>query len=139
MELDRLRSTYPDSVPFKFGDSEKLCNELLLLVRVGKKSATCGAMRDYETEDEPMPEIGRQDIALNWDGTPALVIETTGLTILRFCDVEEAFALAEGENDTLEGWRKGHRAYFERNGGFDPQMQLVCERFKLIADFAVAE
>jgi uncharacterized protein YhfF len=84
-----------------------------------------------------MPEVGRTDIALNWDGTPALAIETTSVSLTRFCDVEEKFALAEGEDETLEGWQNGHRRFFDRNGGFDPQMMLVCERFKLVADFAV--
>jgi uncharacterized protein YhfF len=57
------------------------------------------------------------------------------VTIRRFADVDEDFAFAEGEDDTLEGWRAGHRVYFERNGGFDPGMLLVCERFRLIEDF----
>lgn len=46
-------------------------------------------------------------------------------------------ALAEGEND-LEGWRNDHRAFFQRNGGFSPQMQVVWERFALIEDLAPA-
>ncbi len=45
-------------------------------------------------------------------------------------------ALAEGEDEDLAGWRAGHRAYFERNGGFSPDMPLVWERFALIEDFA---
>ncbi|MEO1277180.1 MAG: ASCH domain-containing protein, partial [Pseudomonadota bacterium] len=44
-------------------------------------------------------------------------------------------ALAEGENDSLEGWRADHRAYFERNGGWSPDMMLLCERFRVIEDF----
>lgn len=85
-----------------------------------------------------MPIIGRRDLALNWDGTPALAIETLSIAVVRFCDVEESFALAEGENETLQGWRQDHQNYFERNGGFDPEMRLVCERFKLIEDFTAA-
>lgn len=82
-----------------------------------------------------MPVIGRRDIALNWEGAPALVIETTEITIRRFCDVDADFALAEGEDETLEGWQTGHRAYFERNGGWQSDMELVCERFRMIEDF----
>ena len=81
---------------------------------------------------ENLPEVGRCDIALDWDGKPAVVIESTEVTIRRFCDVDEDFALAEGEDESLEGWRRGHQAYFERNGGFHPNMKLVCERFRLI-------
>jgi uncharacterized protein YhfF len=82
-----------------------------------------------------MPSVGRIDIALNWDGTPALAIRTLSIVIEKFSEVGEAFALAEGENDNLEGWQLDHRAYFERNGGFDPEMKLVCERFELVEEF----
>ena len=123
---------------FTFGDSEALCNRLLRLVREGRKTATCEALRVFESGAELMPEVGRQDVALNWDGSPALIIETREVTLARFCDVEASFALAEGENDDSEGWRRDHREYFERNGGFDPEMTLVLERFEVIHDFGAA-
>lgn len=119
---------------FTFGDSEALCDHLLTLVREGRKTATCSALRDIDA-GEAMPVVGRRDVALNWDGTPALVIETVSVEQKRFLDVDADFALAEGESDTLEAWRADHRAYFERNGGFDPEMILVCERFSLVEDF----
>ncbi len=122
-------------VTFTFGDNEELCNELLRLVRSGKKTATCEALRMFGPEGEAMPVVGRQDVALNWDGTPALLIETLEVTQKRFCDVDERFALDEGENDDLSGWRRDHQEYFERNGGFDPEMMVVCERFRLILDY----
>ena len=134
MDLVELQNKYPNSTTFKFGDSEELSGNLISLVRTGRKVATCEALRVFESEGEVLPVVGRRDIALNWDGTPALVIETVSVSLTRFCDVAEDFALAEGENDTLEGWRRDHRSYFERNGGFDPEMMLVCERFKLVED-----
>jgi len=63
------------------------------------------------------------------------VIETTEVAIRGFREVDADFALAEGENDTLAGWRRDHQGYFARNGGFDPDMMLVCERFRLVEDF----
>ena len=83
-----------------------------------------------------MPVVGRRDIALTWEGDPALVIETTEVSVRKFMEVDAAFAMAEGENDDLEGWRRDHRAFFERNGGWSEDMELVCERFRLIEDFA---
>ena len=136
MTIDELKARYPGAVTYKFGDNRQLCDELVALVRSGKKTATCGALRDYGADGEPMPEVGRHDIALDWDGTPVLVTETTDVTIRRYCDVDAEFALAEGENDTLEGWQADHRRYFERNGGWDPEMELVCERFRLVEDLA---
>ena len=119
-----------DQVSFKFGDSRDLCDRLLALVQAGTKTASCGALADF-TDGEPMPVVGRQDIALDWDGNPALLIETTEVSIHRFRDVPEDFALAEGEGSFAD-WKQGHIAFFSRNGGFDPDMELVCERFRLV-------
>jgi uncharacterized protein YhfF len=135
MTLDEARTRYPNAETFTFGDNRALCDELLALVRAGRKTATCGALRDFAEGGEPMPQAGRFDIALDRDGQPALVIETLDVAVVRFCDVDADFALAEGENETLEGWRADHRRYFERNGGWEPEMELVCERFRMVEDF----
>ncbi len=139
IKTEELQGPRSESVSFTFGDNEELCNELLRLVRLGKKTATCDALREFGPDGEAMPVVGRRDIALNWGGTAALIIETLEVTQMRFCDVGECFALAEGENDDLEGWRHDHQTYFERNGGFDSEMMLVCERFKLVHDYGSQE
>ncbi len=131
MTLEEAKARYPGAETFTFGDGPELSARLLDLVRSGKKTATCGALRDFGPDGEAMPVVGRRDIALNWDGTPALVIETVEVTRRTFSEVDAAFALAEGENDSLEGWQDDHRAYFERNGGWDPEMEVVCERFRV--------
>ncbi len=136
VSLNDVMARYPGAQTFKFGDNASLSAELLALVRSGRKTATCGALRDYPDGSADTPIVGRQDIALEWDDRPALVIETVEVSICRYCDVTEDFALAEGENETLEGWREDHRRYFERNGGFDPEMELLCERFRLVEDLA---
>lgn len=135
MTLEEVLARYPGAVTFKFGDSSQLCADLIELVRAGVKTATCGALRDFGEGGEAPPVVGRQDIVLNWDGTPALVVETLDVSTRRFCDMDEDFALAEGENDTIEGWVRDHRAYFERNGGWEPEMMLICERFRMVEDF----
>lgn len=137
-DLESLTQRYPGAETFRFGDNATLCSELLALVRSGRKRATCGALRDYEG-GEAMPRVGRCDIALTWEGTPALVIETVELVQCRFDEVTEDMALAEGEDDSLEDWQAGHRAYFERNGGFSPDMMIVWERFALVEDLGPVE
>ncbi len=138
-DLEHLKARYPGAQTFKFGDNRVLCDELLALVRGGVKTATCGALRDYPEGSTDTPVVGRRDIALDWYDQPALVIETLDVSTCRYCDVTEDFALAEGENETLEGWREDHRRYFERNGGFDPEMELLCERFRLVEDLTAEE
>ncbi len=42
-------------------------------------------------------------------------------------------AIASGRwTEFLADWRRGHQTYFGRNGGFSPDMELVCERFRLV-------
>ena len=134
--LDDVMTRYPGAQTFTFGDNPGMSAELLDLLRSGQKTATCDALRNYPAGSPDMPAPGRRFIALNRDGKPALVIETVEVSVQRYCDVTEDFALAEGENDTLEGWQDGHRRYFERNGGFDPEMELVWEQIRLIDDLA---
>ena len=135
-DTENLNDRYPGAGTFRFGDGPDLCARLLALVRDGNKTATCGPFRDFEDDPGAMPVAGRADIATEWDGTPALVIRTTRVDTLRFDAVTEEMALAEGENDDLAGWRADHRAFFERNGGFAPDMMLVFEHFEMVEDLA---
>lgn len=122
-----------DAVRFSFGDSPELADELLDLVLAGKKTATCGTLSQFGEGGEPMPQVGRRDVVLDGQGRPAAVIETTEVTVKRFDEVDEAFARDEGEGDgTLVYWRDAHETYFARNGGFAHDMQLVCERFRVV-------
>ena len=130
--VDELKVRFPGAETFRFGDSAELSALLLGLVRAGKKRATCS----HQGQESALPEIGRRDIALEWDGTPALVIETVELREVQFCDMTEEMALMEGENDSLAGWRKDHQRYYERHGIFDPQMTLIWERFEVLEDLA---
>lgn len=134
MTLEELEKLYPDAASFRFGDNEELCKELAALVRAGRKTATCEALEVFFETGAALPEVGRKDIVLNWDGAPAFVIETKQVDWVRFKDVSEEFALAEGEDDSLAAWRESHKRYFERNGVFSNDMLLVCERFRVVRD-----
>ena len=134
MTLEEAEERYPGAQTFTFGDSRALCNLLLKLVREGRKHATSTALREYDNNKAGKPEVGRCDIGLDWDGNPAIVIETTEVIVCRFDAVGVDFALAEGENTSLDDWQESHRRYFARNGGFSPEMLLVCERFRLVED-----
>lgn len=129
-----MSATDPDAgaVSFSFGDSPELADELLALVLSGQKTATCGALRDYGRV-EPVPVVGRRDVVLDGQGRRAAVIETVEVIHRRFDEVDAAFARDEGEGDlSYDYWRQAHEAYFARNGGFSPDMILVCERFRLV-------
>ena len=124
---------YANAVTFAFGDGPEMADELLALVLSGVKTATCGALGDYGPGGEAMPVVGRRDVVLDGRGRRAAVIETVEIELRRYDEVDERFARDEGEGDlTLAWWREVHRGYFELNGGFSPDMQLVCERFRLV-------
>lgn len=127
-----LFTRYPDAIKGEYGDSETLCAKLVALICSGRKTATCSALRDFEAEGEPLPKAGNIEIVLNWDGSPAAVVRMVEVFQCAFEDVTEGFALAEGEDDSLAGWQAGHRAFFERNGGWSPDLPLVCQRFELL-------
>lgn len=129
--LAPLLARWPGARTTRFGDGPELSSRLLGLIRSGHKTATCGALAHYYEDDEPIPRTGDVLVALDHHDQPVLAYELIEVTIRAFRDVPEDFALAEGEGD-FEGWRQGHIGYFERNGGFSPDMRLVCERFRLL-------
>jgi uncharacterized protein YhfF len=133
MTID-LNEKYPGAGSFKFGDSDAMNAELIALVRAGKKTATMAKAADFADEPEALPVVGRRDIVTNWDGSPAVVVETTSVERKAFDQIDEAFALAEGEDETHADWHQSHRAYFERNGGWSGDMEMICERFKVVED-----
>lgn len=113
---------------FSFGDSPEMADHLLGFVLDGSKRATCWSIADGQ-----QTHVGNRMVVKDGLGRPRAVLETIELQQVRFCDVDLQFALDEGEGDeTLDDWRRGHRAYFERNGGFDPEMMLWCERFAVV-------
>jgi uncharacterized protein YhfF len=118
---------------FAFGDSAEMADALLALVLAGTKTATSGALADYEKEGAPLPQPGQRSIVLDGKGRPACIIETANVCCKRFDTVDAAFAREEGEGDlSLSHWREEHAHYFRRNGGFSPDMMLVCEKFRMV-------
>ena len=106
-----------------------LLDELLELVLRGKKTATCWAA----SEGDKGAAIGKRWIAKDGQGRRRVVLETVELTRRQFGEVDAAFAYDEGEdNRTLADWRAAHTAYFTGRGEFSPDMELYCERFRLV-------
>lgn len=132
--IEDVRQRYPTAIETRFGDSPALSATLIDLIRSGQKTATVSALHFYEDDGDPLPETGQLQLILSFDGEPELIVEITECTIRPFSAVDWDFAKLEGENDDLAGWQADHRAYFERNGGFDPAMLLVCEQFRIVED-----
>jgi len=118
-----------DLESFAFGDSPALADELLALVLVGAKTATCWAA----SEGDKGVEVGKRWIVKDGQGRARAVLETVEVTRRRFEEVDEGFAHDEGEGDrSLAWWRRAHTNYFTRRSEFAPGMEVYCERFRLV-------
>ncbi|MBB4826187.1 uncharacterized protein YhfF [Sporosarcina luteola] len=124
----------PDLVSaWMFGDSP---DELALKVISGKKTATCSAYVLYEKENHPLPQVDAYSIILNRLEEPVAIVKTTEVALIPFNEVDEEFAVAEGEG-SYDEWKTIHDRYFKEemnNAGlpFSEKMLLVCEWFKLV-------
>jgi len=131
-DLNRL----PDAWPF--GDNPNLADNLLSYVLSGEKTTTTGLLLEHEIEKYPIPTVGGKSIILDGNGNPACIIETISVQIKKFNEVDEEFALKEGEGFTsLEDWRMAHWTYFTRrckvlNIELHEEIEVICEEFKVI-------
>ena len=76
---------------------------------------------------------------------PRAIVRTTRVEVRPFRDVDARFAWDEGEDDrTLESWRAGHIAFFEREAAaegftFHEDLPVVLERFTVVWPPEVAD
>jgi uncharacterized protein YhfF len=122
---------------WSFGDSPEQSDALLALVLDGTKTATAGALWDYEHEGEALPEVGTLSILLDGAGHPRALIEVTDVDVVPFDEVDEDHARREGEGDrSLAHWRDEHRRFFTsvatHDRGFAEDMPVVLERFRVV-------
>ncbi|MCR2791930.1 ASCH domain-containing protein [Microbacterium sp. zg.Y625] len=129
----------PEALPeaWAFGATPGHADELLDLVLAGIKTGTASSLWDYDASGEALPQEGEFSIILDGAGAPRAVIQTTRIDIVPFDQVDAEHAHAEGEGDrTLAQWREVHerywRAYSENPRGYEPDMPVVCERFRLL-------
>ncbi len=84
-------------------------DELFDLVVAGKKRATCSLYHG----DKDLSRIGEINIIYN-SKNQQIKIKITDVRIARFCDIDETWAIKEGEGDlSLEHWRQVHNAFFK--------------------------
>lgn len=121
-----------------YGDSEALSEDLLELIRRGKKRAGTGLLWAYEAESEPLPRQGDIEIVVNHQNEPALVTRLTSVKVMPYSEVSAEYAAIEGEGDgSLQYWRRAHWAFFSREChrlGREPQqsMPVVCSIFEVL-------
>jgi uncharacterized protein YhfF len=120
---------------WSFGDSEELCNHVLVESLAGRNRATAALFWDYE---DRLPQVGDVAVVTDWSGSPRAVLVTRQVDVVPYDNVDEDFARAEGYlANPLAEWREVHWAYFsrrctalERTPSLD--MPVVCERFVVV-------
>lgn len=129
-----------DSLPpptWTFGGTAEQADALLDLVLAGTKTATAGALWDYEAAGEQLPERGTLSIVQDGAGRPRALLVTQEVTVVAFEDVDAEHARLEGEGDrSLADWRRKHERFFtdfaEHDRGFAMDMPVVLERFAVL-------
>lgn len=120
--------------PFGLGyPGTELRTQLVHAVLRGDKTATAGLPDDGDT---PPPSPGSRFTLHDVDDEPVGVVEVTDARVIPAGEIDAAFARDEGEGyETVDGWRRAHEAFFERQLADDTPIEAV--RFRL-TDLIVA-
>ena len=140
---EEYRRLHPDApeLPyesFHFCDNRKDADICADLVVRDIKRATAASVAELERAGMRQPVVGDLSVVTDWAGTACAVILTTRIRLLRFDDVDAAFAQREGEGDkSLQNWRETHQAYYHRaleGSGIpvDGDLMIVCEEFERV-------
>ena len=114
-KLDRL----------KFGiDIDKLIN----LVLDGKKTATT-SLYEYDS----LPTIGDISVLTDSNNNNVCMVKTKEVIVTEFKNITWNLAKKEGENNSLDEWRKVHKNYFSKiDPSFNENTKVIFEIFKVI-------
>jgi uncharacterized protein YhfF len=97
------------------GENREHLNDLVLNAN---KRATAGHFeKDYHEQGEPLEHVGEKLAMLDSDGNHVGTLLVTRAEIVRFADVSDEFAIAEGEGDlTGDEYRAGYKPMWLRMG-----------------------
>jgi uncharacterized protein YhfF len=121
-----------------YGDSEALSEELLALIRSGRKRAGTGLLWSHEHENDPPAKPGDIEVVVNHEGKPSVVTRILSVTTVPYSEVTAEYAAIEGEGDgSLSYWQEAHWSYFSRECqriGREPSqsMPVVCCVFEVV-------
>ena len=128
----------PATNAFHFGNTKECADICAELTVQGKKRGTASLEWCFTIGNEAYPEVGELDVITNWNNEPLCIIEITKVKVCPFNEVDESFAIEEGEGDSsLQFWRKVHWAFFSQEChdlGKRPSetMPIVLQWFKVV-------
>ena len=103
-------------------------NQLVELVIEKKKTATT-----YLYEDDEKDKENGISILTDINGNDVCLIQTKKIIITTFKNITWDLAVLEGENNSLDDWRKEHYNFFKKiNPDFNKDTKVVFEIFEMI-------
>jgi len=125
-----------------FGFPGPLRDKLVAAVLRGEKTATASLRLEYEPEgQDELPLPGSRSVVVDSDERPVAVIETSEVRVVRAGDVDEQFAIDEGEGfESVADWRAAHERFWGSDDylravglvDVDDDTLVVCQRFRLV-------
>ena len=107
-------------------------NQLVELVLEGKKTATT-----YLYEDDEKYKENDISILTDINGNDVCLIQTKKIIITTFKNITWDLAVLEGENNSLDDWRKEHYNFFKKiNPDFNKDTKVVFEIFEEISSLS---
>lgn len=126
----------------EFGRAGENREKLNALVLDANKRATAGHFaRDYQEHDEPLEHVGERLAMLDSDGIHIATLLVTKAELVRFADVTDEFAIAEGEGDfTGDEFRAGYLpGWLEMGYEVNDDTIVTNVYFELIEDLRQAK
>ena len=124
--LDVLKNNNLNSINrWTFGiDADKLVK----LVLDGKKTATT-SLYEYDS----LPTVGELSILTDSNNNDMCILKTKKVIITEFTNITWDLAKLEGENKSLEEWRKVHKDYFNKiDSTFNDDTKIIFEIFEVV-------
>jgi uncharacterized protein YhfF len=130
---------------FSFGNTPEMASQLGHLVVKGRKRANSSNPEVLKKVELTLPNAGLVSIVTDGFGIPLCCIETDHVDYLRFEEITELIARAEGEGDlSLAYWQQSHFNFFAKEAhnwglSFDKYSEVQVEWFRVLKVFAMSK
>jgi uncharacterized protein YhfF len=110
-------------------------------ILAGEKTTTTSLLREYEAEDELLPQPGDRAVVIDSAGHSIGIETIEEVRIARLGDVDLAHAIGEGEGyANVAEWRAGHEGFWHsddfRAAMNDPDFHVDDETLAVLVRFS---
>jgi uncharacterized protein YhfF len=114
---------------------------LVAAILAGEKTTTTSLLREYEAEDELLPQPGDRAVVIDSAGHSIGIETIEEVRIARLGDVDLAHAIGEGEGyANVAEWRAGHEGFWHsddfRAAMNDPDFHVDDETLAVLVRFS---